>query len=91
MHVRHVFTASPATRAGLKVGDEITAINGKAIKNDADFSNRLAKITKPTFTLTVSSDGQPLTLTVQRQTVPAVGTPEYAAIKAEAEQFKQQP
>lgn len=91
MHVRHVFTVSPAARAGLRVGDEITAINGKTFKNDADFSNRLAKINDPTFTLSISRDGQPLTLTVQRETAPAVGTPEYAALKSEAEQFKQQP
>ena len=91
MHVRHVFTVSPAARAGLRVGDEITAINGKTFKNDADFSNRLAKINDPTFTLSISRDGQPLTLTVQRETAPAVGTPEYASLKSEAEQFKQQP
>jgi membrane-associated protease RseP (regulator of RpoE activity) len=90
LNVTQIFTNSPAAQAGLKIGDQITAINGKNFKSIADFGNRLGKIKDTTYAVTVMRGGQPLTLTIQRASIPAVGTPEYAALKQEADQFKQQ-
>jgi hypothetical protein len=90
INVTHIFTGSPAQRSGLAIGDQITTINGKTFKTVADFANRLAKISDAAYTLSVMRAGQPMTLTVTRRTIPAVGTPEYAALKKEADTFKDQ-
>lgn len=84
----HVFSGTPAADAGLNVGDQITAINGKGFKNPDDFGKRLNKIKEPTYTITVNRQGQSMTFTVQRRGRPAVGTPEYAALMAEAKTEK---
>lgn len=81
--VRHVFTHSPAALAGIKRGDQITAINGRPVKDDKDFGKRLGKLQDPTYTLGLVRAGQPLTLTVQRQGMPAAGTAEYEAQRVE--------
>jgi hypothetical protein len=90
LNVTHIFTGSPAQQALLAIGDQITAVNGKTFKSMADFANRLAKIRDATYTLTVMRAAQPVTLTVTRRTVPAVGTPEYAALRKEADTLKDQ-
>jgi hypothetical protein len=90
MNVTHVFSNSPAAQAGVKIGDQITAVDGKGFKNNADLSNRLSKISGASFPITVVRDGQTITLTLQRRSVPAVGTAEYAALKEEAKTVPQE-
>src|SRR5678815_4717664 len=53
--VGHVAPDSPATAAGVRTGDVITAVDGKRIAYWEDLEHRLA-----------DSDGRPLTLTITR-------------------------
>src|SRR5207244_6870507 len=55
--VSRVFGGSPAQAAGLKAGDVITTVGGKAVDSREAFS---------TFTSTIAS-GQPLDLTIVRE------------------------
>ena len=55
--VARVFSGSPAQAAGLKAGDVITTVGGKAVDSREAFS---------TFTSTIAA-GQPLTLNIMRE------------------------
>lgn len=64
MHVLAVTPGGPAERAGLKVGDVLTAVNGKAIpRTDPDVSELAGLAFGKPVTLTVARDGKTLHLT----------------------------
>ncbi|MFL5243265.1 MAG: PDZ domain-containing protein [Gemmataceae bacterium] len=56
--IKSVLTGSPAAKAGLQAGDEVTQVNGKAVKNAKDLRKLTAEL-KP---------GQTVKVTVQRGT-----------------------
>ena len=67
----------PAEQAGLKVGDEIVAMNGSPVPALASMIERL-KVTKDqAFQLTVLRNGQPLTVTVQPKLTDVEGEKRY--------------
>jgi regulator of sigma E protease len=57
LYIGQIFPYSPAAKAGLKSGDQITAINGKAVMSYYDYDAAMEATGK-----------KPLTLTVRRQT-----------------------
>ena len=66
---------SPALLAGLRVGDEVTSFNGKAVSNWTQLSNAILQVKPGTpITLTVSRDGHPVTLHTALAKVPGHGT-----------------
>ncbi len=55
---------SPADKAGLKLGDVVTAVDSKPVHNEADLRTIIAQTTPDTkVQLTVVRDGKPLSLT----------------------------
>jgi membrane-associated protease RseP (regulator of RpoE activity) len=66
---------SPATLAGLKVGDQVTAFNGAPVANWTQLSSQILKV-KPgaPVTLTVQRDGHSLTLHTALAEVPGHGS-----------------
>jgi membrane-associated protease RseP (regulator of RpoE activity) len=66
---------SPALLAGLKVGDQVTSFDGKAVSTWDALQNEILKV-KPgdPVTLTVERDGHPLTLHTALATVPGHGS-----------------
>jgi membrane-associated protease RseP (regulator of RpoE activity) len=55
--------ASPAKLAGLRVGDQVTAFNGKPVSNWNQLGDAIRKApASSTATITVERDGKPLTL-----------------------------
>ncbi len=76
--VAEVFNKTPAAKAGLKVGDILTAISGKAIKN-GDTLQRLVALAPIDKAVDVDllRNGQPMRLTVVIEEQPAeYGVPE---------------
>jgi len=90
MNVTHVFANSPAAQAGVQIGDQITAVDGKSFKNNDDLEKRLAKVSGTTFPITIVRNGQTMTLTLQHRSMPSVGSPEFAAWQTEAKTVPQQ-
>jgi serine protease Do len=70
--VAEVFDRTPAAKAGLKVGDIMTAVAGKAVKN-ADMLQRVvaAMPLDQAADIDVVRDGQPMRLTVVIEEQPA--------------------
>jgi len=68
--VSQVNAGSAADKAGLKAGDIITAVNGKAIKNTAVLRNRIGLIQPGgTVTLNVIRDGMHIMLTATLKSI----------------------
>jgi membrane-associated protease RseP (regulator of RpoE activity) len=66
---------SPAQLAGLKVGDEVTAFNGTAVSSWTQLSSAILQVKPGTpVTLTVSRNGQPVTLHTTLAEVPGHGS-----------------
>jgi serine protease Do len=64
--VRNVFSDSPASKAGLKAGDVITAVNGDRIRSAAELREKLAeKHEDQTIKIGVLRNKAPLTLSVE--------------------------
>ena len=63
-----VFENSPASEAGLKAGDIVTALNDKNIrkKSTQTLVNQIAKLEDETFTLTILREGEEKKLEVNR-------------------------
>jgi len=69
--VTRVIEGSAAEKAGIKVGDVITALNGEAIKSSADLRNRIGLLrVGENIKLTLLRDGDKLTVNA------TIGTPE---------------
>ena len=69
--VSNVSPGSPADEAGLKAGDVVRAIDGKAIDTSSDLSSRIAAMGPGTsVTLDVVRDGSPKTVHVKLGTFP---------------------
>jgi serine protease Do len=69
--VAQVMSDSPASKAGLKAGDVITAYNGHAIRSANDLPQIVAATpVGQTATVEVLRDGKPLTLSVQVAAMP---------------------
>jgi serine protease Do len=69
--VSNVSPGSPAEEAGLKAGDVVRAIDGKAIETSSDLSSRIAAMGPGTsVTLDVLRDGGPKTVHVKLGTFP---------------------
>lgn len=66
---------SPASLAGLKVGDRVTSFDGTAVSYWSDVENEIARV-KPgsPVTLTVDRDGRTLTLHTELASVPGHGS-----------------
>jgi serine protease Do len=63
--VSDVTKTGPAAKAGMKVEDIITAVNGQSIHDEGDFMNRIADLPVGTpATLTVDREGKKLDLKV---------------------------
>jgi membrane-associated protease RseP (regulator of RpoE activity) len=66
---------SPALLAGLRVGDQVTSFNGKAVSDWTQLSNAILQVKPGTpITLTVSRNGHPVTLHTALAKVPGHGT-----------------
>jgi membrane-associated protease RseP (regulator of RpoE activity) len=66
---------SPASLAGLKVGDEVTSFNGTAVSTWTQLSSAILKVKPGTpVTLTVERDGHSLTLHTALAEVPGHGS-----------------
>jgi len=62
--VASVVPGGPAAKAGLRQGDVVLAVNGKAVEDSRDLSRRIAAIAAGTnATLTVNRDGKPEQIT----------------------------
>ncbi len=63
-----VFENSPASEAGLKAGDIVTALNDKNVrkKSTQNLVNQIAKLEDETFTLTILREGEEKKLEVNR-------------------------
>lgn len=80
--VNAVHTASPATKAGLRVGDVITAINGREIDDPESFAYRIA--TQPLGSevkLDILQNGQKNEITIKLVPPPEVPAREETQIK----------
>jgi serine protease Do len=66
VEVSAVLAGSPAAKAGVKTGDQITQIKGKAVKTHADMQKRTAEL-KPgdSVTLTVVRSGEDHEITIK--------------------------
>ena len=62
--INDVGNDSPALRAGLKAGDIITEINGKAVKSDIDLIREINSQKDGDVQLTIVRDGKSQTITV---------------------------
>jgi S1-C subfamily serine protease len=80
--VKHIFPGGPAARAGLRPGDQITKVANRTFKTREDFNKQAAKIAPGvSFPLSISREAQAETLNITSTAWPAVGTPEWDAIK----------
>lgn len=60
IQIEEVYAGSPAAKAGLRVGDIITAINGKSLKTTKEMGDELATAAAGAkLSFTVQRDGQP--------------------------------
>jgi len=72
VYIDNVFEPSPATRAGVRRGDFLTALNGRAVASVADFQKALyAGGAGSPARLDLLRDGKPLTLNVPIEERPA--------------------
>lgn len=62
--VAEVFPHSPAERAGIRVGDVVTHIQGKYVPYCADLASEVEQLAGQTVDLTVLRNGQRLSITV---------------------------
>jgi regulator of sigma E protease len=63
-NVPSVVQGDPADKAGMKVGDVITAIDGKTISTSTQLRDAIAKNGNREITLSILRDGSPLTIAV---------------------------
>jgi membrane-associated protease RseP (regulator of RpoE activity) len=68
--VRQIYAGSPAEAAGLKVGDQVTKIDGIAAENIAELSNRGRPAIGSAGSVTVTRDGVEQTLNFNYTTQP---------------------
>jgi len=73
MRITELGEGSAAAKAGLKVGDVVTAIGGKRFKNQDDYLDATAQAAeRPTYVVEFLREGQKMTATLERQFRPAI-------------------
>jgi S1-C subfamily serine protease len=73
--IRRVVSNSPADQAGIKAGDIITAVNGKAVSNGSDVQSELDKSTLGVeLPITVRRKGQNMEIKVKPIAMPSAST-----------------
>ncbi len=78
-----VFEGSPGSEAGLRVGDLLTAVNGKSLKSMEDLRKQLNKIPAGVnYPLEIVRNGTPKKVMVLARERPVVGTPEWVAMRS---------
>ncbi len=71
-HVVRVFTGSPAARAGIRAGDVITTVGGKAVDSRESFTTQTATLAAgQNVPLTIARDGATRTVQVRPEDPPA--------------------
>lgn len=81
--VIHVYSGSPASRAGIKRKDSIIELNGKPVANHAEFVQSISQLPiGATVNVTVIRDGSSLPLVATLSPVP-----EYMVISGRAKQY----
>lgn len=71
VQVNEILPDGPAARAGLRIGDVITAVDGREVDDDEALRFRVATLRiGSTAQLTIQRQGRPMTLTVQLQAPP---------------------
>ena len=60
---------SPAEKAGLRAGDQVTAVTGQPVYTPEELMHMIQRRPGQTFTMTVERDSQPQTLTVTANSV----------------------
>lgn len=73
MRIVELAEGSAAAKAGLVVGDVVTAINGKRFKKQDDYLDATAQAAQlPTYAVEYMHDGKKMTATLERQFRPAI-------------------
>jgi membrane-associated protease RseP (regulator of RpoE activity) len=73
MRITELAEGSAAAKAGLQVGDVVTAINGKRFKKQDDYLDATAQAAQqPTYAVEYMRDGTKMTATLERQFRPAI-------------------
>lgn len=73
MRIDELDASSSAAKAGLQVGDIVTAIGGKKFKKSDDYLDATAQAAeKPTYTVEYLREGKRLTATLERQFRPTI-------------------
>lgn len=73
MRIDELAEGSAAAKAGLRVGDVVTAISGKRFKKSDDYLDATAQAAeKPTYAVEYIRDGEKMTATLERQFRPAI-------------------
>ena len=67
--INRIFENTPAEKAGLKVGDILTKIDGVAVSDGAEFASIVKKGNKATYDITYIRDGVEKTVTIKREKV----------------------
>ena len=76
MRITEFAEGSAAARAGLQVGDIVTAVNGKRFKKQDDYLDATAQAAQqPTYTVEYMRSGQKMTAVLERQFRPAITQP----------------
>ncbi len=71
--ITEIHPGRPADKAGLKIGDVVTAIAGKRFKNTDNYLDATAKAAgAPTYEVEISRDGREMKVTVERAFRPPV-------------------
>ena len=87
LHIKHVYSASPGSVAGLRTGDQIIKIEGRSFADQKQFNSILAGVTGVTYTLTIMRAGHPQEIIVERASEPPTGTPAADILDAETQAF----
>ncbi|SEH36221.1 regulator of sigma E protease [Fructobacillus pseudoficulneus] len=71
--IGQVVQHEPAAKAGIKSGDQITAVNGEKVSTFTDFATVVAAKADQPLTVTLRRDGQTLTKTVTPEKITVAG------------------
>ena len=88
--IRSVADGEPAQKAGLQLGDKITAINGEIIASNDDLVNKIGALKNKTVTLNILRDNQLITLQSAVTNKGTIGI-SYDAIPEKNSSYKMEP